>query len=99
GQYNQSGGLHTLQWVCGCDFLSNRSVHGSFWYSYDGWDFIFFELGSWSFVAADSAAQATKRKWEHEGIKVERLIHYLEHICPEWLQTSVRYGWEVPEHK
>uniref|UniRef100_A0A8U7NML3 Uncharacterized protein n=1 Tax=Corvus moneduloides TaxID=1196302 RepID=A0A8U7NML3_CORMO len=29
-RYNQSGGLHTLQYIYGCDLLSDGSVHGSF---------------------------------------------------------------------
>ncbi|NXU92745.1 HA1F protein, partial [Xiphorhynchus elegans] len=92
-------GLHTLQRVSGCDLLSDGSVRGSRRYGYDGRDFLSFELGSKSFVAADGAAQVTKRRWEHEGIEVERLTNYLENICPEWLQKYVGYGQEVLERK
>ncbi|NWI86225.1 HA1F protein, partial [Pitta sordida] len=97
-RYNQSGGLHTLQWVAGCDLLDDGSIRGSSRYGYDGWDFIFFELESKSFVAADGAAQVTKRKWEYE-YEVERLTHYLGQICPEWLQKYVRYGGKSLERK
>ncbi|NXF14314.1 HMR1 protein, partial [Smithornis capensis] len=45
-RYNQSGGLHTWQWVSGCDLLSDGSVHGSSRHGYDGWDFISFDLAS-----------------------------------------------------
>ncbi|XP_071415778.1 class I histocompatibility antigen, F10 alpha chain-like isoform X2 [Pithys albifrons albifrons] len=99
GRYNQSGGLHTWQRVSGCDLLSDGTVRGSERYGYDGRDFISFELGSKSFVAADGAAQVTKRKWEHEGIVAERWTNYLGHICPEWLQKYVGYGREVLERK
>ncbi|NXU92502.1 HA1F protein, partial [Xiphorhynchus elegans] len=92
-------GLHTLQVVYGCDLLSDGSVRGSDRYGYDGQDFISFELGSKSFVAADGAAQVTKRRWEHEGIEVERWTNYLENICPEWLRKYVGYGQEVLERK
>ncbi|XP_064496137.1 class I histocompatibility antigen, F10 alpha chain-like [Pseudopipra pipra] len=96
---NQSGGLHTLQKDCGCELLSDGSVRGSYREGYDGQDFISFELGSRSFVAADGAAQITKRLWESDGITVERLTNYLEHTCPEVLQKHVQYGQEALERK
>ncbi|NXU92136.1 HA1F protein, partial [Xiphorhynchus elegans] len=92
-------GLHTVQRVSGCDLLSDGSVRGSRRDGYDGWDFLSFELGSKSFVAADGAAQVTKRKWEHEGIAAEYLTNYLENICPEWLQKYVGFGQEALERK
>ncbi|XP_027562892.1 class I histocompatibility antigen, F10 alpha chain-like, partial [Neopelma chrysocephalum] len=99
GRYNWSGGLHTWQRLYGCDLLSDGSVRGSYQDGYDGQDFISFELGSGSFVAADGAAQITKRKWEHDGIVAEGLRNYLGNICPEWLQKYVRYGREALERK
>ncbi|XP_071415745.1 class I histocompatibility antigen, F10 alpha chain-like [Pithys albifrons albifrons] len=99
GRYNQSGGVHTRQQVSGCDLLSDGTVRGSFRIGYDGRDFISFELGSKSFVAADGAAQVTKRRWETEGIEAERRTNYLEHICPEWLRKYVGYGREALERK
>ncbi|XP_071421840.1 class I histocompatibility antigen, F10 alpha chain-like [Pithys albifrons albifrons] len=99
GRYNQSGGLHTLQRVSGCDLLSDGTVRGSERYGYDGRDFISFDLGSKSFVAADGAAQVTKRRWEAEGFVAERRTNYLEHSCPEWLRRFVRYGREALERK
>ncbi|NWU05827.1 HA1F protein, partial [Cephalopterus ornatus] len=97
--YNQSGGLHTLQVVSGCDLLSNGSVRGPYRQGYDGRDFISFDLGSRSFMAADGAARLTKRRWESDGITVEELTNSLEHTCLEVLQKHVRYGWEALERK
>ncbi|XP_051627725.1 class I histocompatibility antigen, F10 alpha chain-like isoform X2 [Manacus candei] len=98
-RYNQSGGLHTLQRDISCELLSDGSIRGSFRQGFDGQDFLSFELGSRSFVAADGAAQITKRRWESDGITVERLTNYLEHICPEVLQKHVQYGQEALEQK
>ncbi|NXU92493.1 HMR1 protein, partial [Xiphorhynchus elegans] len=92
-------GLHIVQGILGCDLLSDGSVRGFRREGYDGRDFISFELGSKSFVAADGAAQVTKRRWEHEGIEVERLTNYLENICVEELQQFIRYGREALERK
>ncbi|NXY24227.1 HA1F protein, partial [Atrichornis clamosus] len=98
-QYNQSGGFHTAQLIAGCDLLSNGSIRGSERFGYNTWDFISFELGSRSFVAADSAAQITKRRWEHEGIAAEHLTNYLGHTCVEELRKFIGYGQEALEHK
>ncbi|XP_027489424.1 class I histocompatibility antigen, F10 alpha chain-like, partial [Corapipo altera] len=99
GRYNWSGGLHTRQQLYGCDLLSDGSIRGSYRSGYDGRDFISFELGSGNFVAADGAAQITKRKWEHDGTVAESLTDYLENICPEALRRFVGYGQEALEHK
>ncbi|NXR64572.1 HA1F protein, partial [Rhadina sibilatrix] len=76
-RYNQSRGVHTWLRVYGCDLLSDGSVHGSSRFGYDGRDFISFDLGSGRFVAADSAAEITRRRWEHEENEVERWTNYL----------------------
>ncbi|NWQ71352.1 HA1F protein, partial [Neopipo cinnamomea] len=99
GRYNWSGGLHTRQRIYGCDLLSDGSIRGSRRHSYDGRDFLSFELGSGSFVAADGAAQITKRKWEHDGTVVEYWTNYLGTICAEELQKFVKYGQEALERK
>ncbi|NWW82827.1 HA1F protein, partial [Climacteris rufus] len=98
-RYNQSGGVHTVQVVYGCDLLSDGSVRGFRRDGYDGRDFLSFELGSRSFVAADNAAQVTKRRWEAEGTVAEQWTNYMEHICVEWLQKYVGYGQKELERK
>ncbi|XP_077645130.1 class I histocompatibility antigen, F10 alpha chain-like isoform X2 [Lonchura striata] len=97
-RYNQSGGLHTRLRVYGCDLLSDGTVHGSYRSGYDGRDFISFDLGSGRFVAADSAAEITRRRWEQEE-EAERWTNYLKHVCPEWLRKYVGYGQKELERK
>ncbi|NXE99764.1 HA1F protein, partial [Menura novaehollandiae] len=92
-------GLHTLQVVSDCDLLSDGSIHGSSRYSYDGRNFISFELGFRSFVAADSITWITQRRLESEGIVAKQMKHYFEHTCVEWLQKNVGCGREVLERK
>uniref|UniRef100_A0A8C3QXD1 Ig-like domain-containing protein n=1 Tax=Cyanoderma ruficeps TaxID=181631 RepID=A0A8C3QXD1_9PASS len=98
-RYNQSRGLHTRLRVHGCDLLSDGSVRGSYRNGYDGWDFISFELGSGRFVAADGAAEITRRLWENAGTVAEHWTNYLKHECPESLQKFVRYGQKELERK
>ncbi|KAM4879912.1 class I histocompatibility antigen, F10 alpha chain-like isoform 2-T4 [Sylvia borin] len=98
-RYNQSRGLHTWLRVSSCDLLSDGSVCGSDRFGYDGRDFISFELGLGRFVAADDAAEITRRRWQHEGNEVERWTNYLKHVCPEWLRKYIGYGQKVLERK
>ncbi|TRZ05037.1 hypothetical protein HGM15179_022070, partial [Zosterops borbonicus] len=88
--------LHTRQQLYGCDLLSNGSA---FWNGYDGRDFISFDLGSRRFVAADGAAEITRRRWEQDGNEAEGFTNYLKHKCPEWLQKYVGYGQKELERK
>ncbi|NXY39978.1 HA1F protein, partial [Pomatorhinus ruficollis] len=98
-RYNQSRGLHIMQWLYGCDLLSDGNIRGSNRIGYEGRDFIFFDLESGRFVAADGAAEITRRRWEHEGTMTEVWTNYLKHECPEWLQKYVGYGQKALEHK
>ncbi|KAM7021067.1 class I histocompatibility antigen, F10 alpha chain-like isoform 1-T3 [Acridotheres tristis] len=98
-RYNQSRGLHTIQWLFGCDLLSDGSVRGSFRNGYDGRELISFDLGSRKFVAADSVAEISRKYWESETNEVERQTNYLEHECPEWLQKYVKYGQKELDRK
>ncbi|XP_014749736.1 PREDICTED: LOW QUALITY PROTEIN: class I histocompatibility antigen, F10 alpha chain-like, partial [Sturnus vulgaris] len=97
-RYNQSRGLHTLFTVHGCDLLSDGSIRGSYRDGYDGRDFLSFDLGSRRFVAADSAAEITRRRWEHEN-EAKGFTNYLGHECPEWLQKYIGYGQKELDRK
>uniref|UniRef100_A0A8C0ZAY4 Ig-like domain-containing protein n=1 Tax=Cyanistes caeruleus TaxID=156563 RepID=A0A8C0ZAY4_CYACU len=86
-RYNQSGGLHTSQWLYGCDLLDNGSVRGSSRYRYDGWDFISFKLRYKSFALE----RKRERGWGLEN--------YLKHVFPEWFRKYFRYGQKELERK
>ncbi|XP_020138305.2 class I histocompatibility antigen, Gogo-B*0103 alpha chain-like isoform X2 [Microcebus murinus] len=64
--YNQSdGGSHTIQWMSGCDMgPDGRFLRGYEQFSYDGADYIALNEDMTSWIAADTAAQITQRKWE-----------------------------------
>ncbi|NXP42650.1 HA1F protein, partial [Leiothrix lutea] len=98
-RYNQSRGLHTIQRLYGCDLLSDGSVRGSYRIAYDGRDFMSFDLGSGKFVAADGAAEITRRRWEQDGTVAERWTNYLKYECPGCLRKYVRYGQKELERK
>ncbi|TRZ06719.1 hypothetical protein HGM15179_020387, partial [Zosterops borbonicus] len=86
-------------WLYGCELLSDGSVRGSSRFGYDGRDFISFDLGFGRFVAADGAAEITRRRWEQDGTEAESLTNYLRHECPEWVRKYVGYGEKELERK
>ncbi|NXV77133.1 HA1F protein, partial [Atlantisia rogersi] len=98
-RYNQSGRVHTLQRMYGCDLLEDGSTRGYEQHAYDGRDFIAFDIDTMTFTAADTAAQITKRKWEMDGMLAERWKHYLENDCLQSLREYVSYGQAVLERK
>ncbi|XP_035197099.1 class I histocompatibility antigen, F10 alpha chain-like isoform X2 [Oxyura jamaicensis] len=98
-RYNQSRGFHTWQRMYGCDLLEDGSIRGFDQYGYEGRDFIAFDKDTLTFTAADAGAQVTKRKQEEEGTYAERMKHYLENTCIEWLRKYVSYGKAVLERR
>ncbi|XP_053158455.1 H-2 class I histocompatibility antigen, Q9 alpha chain-like [Hemicordylus capensis] len=94
-RYNQSGGLHTLQFMYGCELSNDGRKRGYVLYGYDGRDFISFDQEILTWVAADIRAQLTKRKWDADLQIAQRWKTYLEGTCIEWLQKYLGYGNET----
>ncbi|CAI5768680.1 H-2 class I histocompatibility antigen, Q9 alpha chain-like [Podarcis lilfordi] len=95
-RYNQSGGIHTFQFMYGCELRSDgRKGGGHYQFGYDGRDFIAFDKETRTWTAADTGAQVTKRKWDANMAWNQGQKHYLEEICIEWLQRYLEYGKET----
>ncbi|XP_053235921.1 H-2 class I histocompatibility antigen, Q9 alpha chain-like [Podarcis raffonei] len=94
-RYNQSGGIHTFQHMYGCELSSDGRKGGHLQYSYDGRDFIAFDKETLTWTAADTGAQASKRKWDPDLALNQYNKHYLEEECIEWLQRYLEYGKET----
>uniref|UniRef100_A0A8D2JKC8 Ig-like domain-containing protein n=1 Tax=Varanus komodoensis TaxID=61221 RepID=A0A8D2JKC8_VARKO len=93
--YSQSGGLHTLQWMFGCELRSDGSKGGYMQFGYDGRDFLSLDKEHLRWTAADATAQLTKRKWEAEPAIAQGWKAYLEGECVEWLRRYLEYGKET----
>ncbi|XP_067169915.1 class I histocompatibility antigen, F10 alpha chain-like [Apteryx mantelli] len=98
-RYNHSGGYHTWQEMYGCDLLEDGGIQGFQQYAYDGRDFIALDKDTLTFTAADAGAEITKRKWEADAAVAERMKHYLEKTCIEWLRKYVEYGKATLERR
>ncbi|XP_072861943.1 class I histocompatibility antigen, Gogo-B*0103 alpha chain-like isoform X2 [Chlorocebus sabaeus] len=96
GYYNQSeAGSHTFQWMSGCDLgPDGRLLRGYHRFAYDGQDYIALNRDLRSWIAADTAAQNTQRKWE-AAREAEQIRAHLEGTCVEWLRRYLENGEET----
>ncbi|XP_070593181.1 class I histocompatibility antigen, F10 alpha chain-like isoform X2 [Erythrolamprus reginae] len=94
-RYNQSEGLHTWQWMYGCELRRDGSKGGFQQDGYDGRTFLTFDKETLTWVAPDPQAQITQRKLDALPGYNQRWKAYLEETCIEWLQKYLSYGNET----
>ncbi|XP_029142551.1 class I histocompatibility antigen, F10 alpha chain-like [Protobothrops mucrosquamatus] len=94
-RYNQSEGLHTLQWMYGCELRGDGSKGGFMQYGYDGRTFITFDKERLTWVAPHPQAQISQRKWDAIPGYNQKYKSYLEKECIEWLVRYLSYGKET----
>ncbi|XP_030105660.1 histocompatibility 2, M region locus 5 isoform X1 [Mus musculus] len=94
--YNHSkDGSHVFQCVYGCEvgpdglFLRGHEKH-----AYDGRDYLTLSPDLHSWVAGDTAAQITLRRWEKSGVSEQRQS-FLKGECVESLRTYLEIGKET----
>uniref|UniRef100_A0A8D2IR53 Ig-like domain-containing protein n=1 Tax=Varanus komodoensis TaxID=61221 RepID=A0A8D2IR53_VARKO len=87
-------GLHTLQWMYGCELSGDGSKGGAFQDGYDGRDFLSFDKETLTWTAVDVRAQLTKWNWEAKPNFAWKIKAYLEEECIERLQRYLGYGKE-----
>ncbi|KAL7839187.1 hypothetical protein SRHO_G00258450 [Serrasalmus rhombeus] len=97
-RFNQTGGVHTLQQVYGCELHDVETIIGIWQYGYDGEDFISFDLNTQTWIAAHPKAVITKLKSEDKNW-APQVKDYLLNECPAWLQKYVEYGRSSLERK
>ncbi|XP_066471746.1 major histocompatibility complex class I-related gene protein-like [Tiliqua scincoides] len=99
GLHNQSGGLHTLQLMYGCELSEGAPRGGKVRYGYDGRDYLALDPKTLTWTAAVVPAQLNKAKWEAQPAIAQQWKAYLEEECPEWLRKCLRYGAETLQRK
>lgn len=92
-------GVHTVQFMCGCELDSDGSTRGYWQDGYDGEDFIIFDKNTLTNVAAVPQAFITKTNWDDNKAQNEYQKSYLENECIEWLKKYVGYGKDTLERK
>nr|XP_057903664.1 uncharacterized protein LOC131102177 [Doryrhamphus excisus] len=92
-RFNQSGGIHILQRVSGCEVnYDNGNVRGFNRYGYNGEDFIWLDLEKKRWVAPRKEAHTTKERWDAEMPTIEYMQHFYLYECPLLLEKYMRYG-------
>nr|XP_020444759.1 LOW QUALITY PROTEIN: major histocompatibility complex class I-related gene protein-like [Monopterus albus] len=107
-RFNQSGDVHVLQRMVGCEWDEETGeISGFNQYGYNGEDFLAFDLkmqtyNGEDFLAFDPKTQIwitskyqaviTKLKWEADKNRIKLYKMYLTGIYPIWLKMYVDYG-------
>ncbi|KAI4893483.1 hypothetical protein NFI96_026616, partial [Prochilodus magdalenae] len=97
-RFNHTTGVHTFQWMCGCELHEDGTRRGYSQYGYDGEDFLSLDKNTLTWTAANAKAVFTKLKWERRGEPAKQRA-YLENECISWLLKYVGYGRSTLKRK
>ncbi|XP_060763930.1 BOLA class I histocompatibility antigen, alpha chain BL3-6-like [Neoarius graeffei] len=97
--FNQTQGVHTLQWMLGCELNDDNTTRGYDLYSYDGEDFMNLDLETGTCTGVKPQAGELIKKWDPTDAKAKYYKNYLENECIDWLKNLVSYGRETLERK
>ncbi|XP_052389840.1 BOLA class I histocompatibility antigen, alpha chain BL3-7 isoform X1 [Carassius gibelio] len=98
-RFNQTGGVHIVQQMYGCELDDDGTKRGYYQYGYDGEDFLTLDKSTLTWTAASPQAVLTKNKWDSNGAFANSALAYLEDECIEWIKKYVRYGKDTLERK
>ncbi|KAM9447094.1 BOLA class I histocompatibility antigen, alpha chain BL3-6-like [Clarias gariepinus] len=87
--FNHTEGVHTWQWMVGCNLTDNGSFYQ---FGYDGEDFISWDVKAETWTAAKPQAVITKLIWESDDFYKKQVNNYLKIECIDWLKMYVTYG-------
>ncbi|XP_068188876.1 major histocompatibility complex class I-related gene protein-like [Antennarius striatus] len=92
-RYNQSGGVHILQRMNGCEWDDETQHKKGFnQYAYDGEDLISFDMETLTWVTPESKAVSTKEKWNADLPRIKHNKIFLTEVFPGWLKSYVAFG-------
>ncbi|XP_036418574.1 H-2 class I histocompatibility antigen, Q9 alpha chain-like [Colossoma macropomum] len=95
---NQSEGVHTVQWMYGCELDDNGTKSGYDQYGNDGEDFISLDLNTLTWTAANAKAVITKERWDSEAW-APQMKNYLDNDCINLLEKYTGDGRSTVERK
>ncbi|XP_054648667.1 H-2 class I histocompatibility antigen, Q9 alpha chain-like [Dunckerocampus dactyliophorus] len=95
-RFNQTGGVHVLQWMSGCEWDDETDeVNGWHQEGYDGEDYISLDMKTWTYTAAKQQAFRDKLQWDHNKARLDYIKFYFTERCPSYLKKYVNNGRKV----
>ncbi|XP_068106325.1 class I histocompatibility antigen, F10 alpha chain-like [Hyperolius riggenbachi] len=99
-RFNQTGGIHIVQLMEGCELRDDGSTAGYEQHGYDGRDFLYLDTQRGLWIPAMHEAQITTQRWNSPEVREgERQKNYVENECIEWLKKYINNGREDLERR
>ncbi|CAI9623469.1 unnamed protein product [Staurois parvus] len=92
-RFNQTGGIHILQRMYGCELRDDDTTAGYMQYGYDGREFLSLDTQRWIWIPTMNEAQISTQRWNSPEVREgERDKNYLKNQCLEELKQFIEYG-------
>ncbi|KAM3596089.1 uncharacterized protein V6R79_007924 [Siganus canaliculatus] len=92
-RFNHTGGVHIVQRMYGCGWDDETGeINGFDQFSFDGEDFISFDLKTETWIVSKPQAVLTKHKLDKNKAFTAQVKYFLTKEFPEWLKKYVNYG-------
>ncbi|XP_078073663.1 class I histocompatibility antigen, F10 alpha chain-like isoform X1 [Mustelus asterias] len=89
---NQTVGVHVCQMMTGCDLRDDGTTSGFSQYGWDGHDVLSLDKEHMVWVTPVPWGESIKNRCDRQTGHIQRLKHYLEVECIEWLRKYLEYG-------